>query len=357
MTHIVLGITIISSLALINYRVKGGRNSLVFTIPFLILFVFAAIRYDYGNDYWSYFDAFNSVKYGVSISETEKLYEFLLSLFPNFYLFIMFASLTTIYPVHKLVQNHVHKRYVFFSLFVYCVNPYMFLISLSAIRQFLAVSMFVLAVYLAYKRNIVGYVVLVILAAMLHNSAILLLPAYFVVNDKAINKKMIVYVVIGVLFFLFSGELFNQLMADFLEWFDKKEYLYYFTQGIKSSLRSAILSFCIFLYVVLNLTKLRGFRLVSAKLFLIGTILSIWSYHLNMMGRMQYYFDVFSVVAIPAIIQANVEEKKTTILGIINKYCAPILVCLIYLGRYYNFFADDLWESFTEYKTIFEVLW
>ena len=357
MTHIVLCIAMISSLVLLKYRVKGSSKTVVFYLPFLILFIFAAIRYGYGNDYWSYNDAFYSVKSGLSVFETEILFELLLRVFPHYFLFIAFTSFTTVYPVYKLVQNHVHKRYVVLSVFVYCFNPYMFLVSLSAMRQFVAVAVFVLAAYCAYKRKFVKYCILIAIAAMLHSSAALLLPVYFWANNKAVSKKTILYVVLAVVFFLLSGERFNQLMTTILEWFDKHNYTHYFTTGEGSSLRATLLSMCIFLYVALNTPKLEGFRLMSAKLFMVGTILSVWSYHVNMLGRMQYYFDVFSVVAIPAIVQANLEENKKTVIGFVNNYCVPLFICLIYLGRYYNFFTAEVWEAFTEYRTIFEVLW
>jgi hypothetical protein len=176
-------------------------------------------------------------------------------------------------------------------------------------------------------------------------------------NNKEVSKQTIVCVILGVIFFLASGELFNQLVTAFLEWFGKKNYIHYFTTGDGSSLRATLLSLCIFLYVAFNIPKLNGYRLMSAKLFLLGTILSVLAYHVNMLGRMQYYFDVFSVVAIPAIVQANCEDNRKTLTSFMNKYGIPLLICLIYLGRYYNFFAATLWKDFAEYRTIFEVLW
>ena len=71
---------------------------------------------------------------------------------------------------------------------------------------------------------------------------------------------------------------------------------------------------------------------------------------------MNHVVDVFSIIVIPAIIEyhANCEEGKWK--RIINLYIFPAVLLVIYIARYYSFFANPMWSSFATYHTIFEAL-
>ena len=56
MVHLVLAIS--------AFLVLLIRNKKVLSFSFVILFVFAALRYDFGNDYDSYLNCFNYIKNG-----------------------------------------------------------------------------------------------------------------------------------------------------------------------------------------------------------------------------------------------------------------------------------------------------
>ena len=349
MQHIVLGLAVLFSIVLT--KMPQRNKKIVCFIPFAILWIFAAIRYGYGNDYFSYYSSYLDINIGVYSFRKEVLFDALLRLFPSFFLFIACSSFVTIYPVSKLVNKNVATDYIPVAVFIYCFNPYLFMISLSAIRQYIAVACFVPAVYFAYKKKIIPYLLMIILAANIHNSAWTLLPIYFLANDRKIGKRTLIVVIAVVLVFLIGGNMFKSIAEKILNLLDNKNYLSHLQKDTGSSLRSVILSSLFLIYLLINIRKLDGWFAVCAKMYLIGTIISVLVYHINMLGRMQYYFDVFMVVVIPAIMKRNSNERNTAF-GIINKYFLPIMLFVILVARYINFFNTPLYEPFVHYRTI-----
>lgn len=348
MAHITLLFSVIVS------ALKRKRTLL---IAFIILTLLAILRYDFGNDYASYRIAFDKIHMGWSSPfEDQILFNFLNAITPNFYLFIAITSVLTIYPVYKLLSLCVEEKYAWIGVLVYCINPYLFLMSLSAIRQSVATGMFIVACYFGYKRKPIPYLIIVLLASLVHASAIILLPFYFIANDRKMGKVQVLIIITVFLILLVSGDVFNDLMEKFIEMFDNTQYEHYVEEGDSNSLRATLLSSIFFVYVAINVPRLKGAALASSKLYLIGCICSVLAFRLSMLTRVQMYFDIFSIVSIPLIIKSNLSNEHKPLWIIINRYVFPILIFTIYVLRYYSFFTNPLWEAFTEYHTILEVL-
>lgn len=358
MVHLILFAIIITAYALKNYREKYQ------VIPFIILFLFSAVRYQYGNDYNSYLRRFNLIKIGVDSSNIENGYEFLNKIFPNFYLLIVALSFFYIAVIYWLIKNNVKKEYIWISIFIFCVNPYLFLINLSALRQCIAICLFVIATEHIIKKNLVKYIAIILLAGLFHQSALLLLPVYFVINTKSFNRKhvAVIVVIVAVLLFRFNiSELVNKVIG----WLGNSSYAYYASSDRTNSLRATILSSLYMIYVLLNINKISGKKAVYIKLYLIGSILGVVAFRMSMITRIQMYFDIFSVVAIPSIIEripmtGRIYIKRNrpiaTVLDLRNRYILPCTLVLIYLLRYYSFFTNPMWSSFRTYKTILSLI-
>lgn len=358
MVHLILFGVIIIAYALKNYRERYQA------IPFIVLFLFSSLRYQYGNDYNNYLRMFNLTKIGVNYSNIENGYELLNKIFPNFYLLVFALSFFYIAVIYWLIKNNVKKEYIWISVFVFCINPSLFLVNLSALRQCIAMCLFVIATENIIDKNLVRYVVIILFATLFHKSAVLLLPIYFVINTKSFNRKHVaaIIVIVGVLFFRFDiPKLVNRVIA----WFGNSNYTYYASSNITNSLRATILSSLYMIYVLLNINKISGEKAVYIKLYLIGTILGVMAFRMSMLTRIQMYFDIFSVVAIPAIIEqipmtGRIYIKRNrpiaTVLDLRNRYILPCTLVLIYLLRYYSFFTNPMWSSFRTYKTILSLI-
>lgn len=324
---------------------------------FAILIIFAALRYDFGNDYDDYFRAYTEIKAGSSLFTNEPMFSALVRLCPNFYILIAVTSLFTIIPVYYLIKNYVVESYKGLAVLIYCINPYLFLMSLSTIRQMLALSFFIIAIHFSKEHKIIPYLACIVLAITCHISAIILLPFYLIANDKKINKIQVFAVVLALIILLIGNSLFERLLQYGLNLFDNINYNYYSTRG-GNTLRATLLSAIWFIYIAININRLDGYNLLFAKLSLFGYILDILAYRVSMLDRIVMYFEIFSIISIPMIMYQNktLLKNDSKLFYIVNKYIFPILIFTIYILRYYSFFTNPLWESFREYHTILSVI-
>lgn len=309
---------------------------------FSILFMFMVLRYDYGNDYMSYLNIHALMNEGLPAwGQSDILFHRLNLLIPNFFLYIGVISLFYIISIWNLIKNNLSKNQYWFAILILLINPYLFLMHLSGIRQTLAICFFVFAINFAVKRRIVPYVIFILLATGMHSSAIILLPLYFILTDKQFNRKY-TFITILLTILLFVTPLFDIIINKFLLYMPR--YRHYFMEVQQNSLRATIISSFYLFLVLLNIGKLRGKEVIYGKLSLIATILSILAVKVSMITRVGMYFDLFLIITIPQIF--NRIEKN------IYKQILFIIMIAIYLLRYYSFFTNPMWESFRNYKTI-----
>lgn len=358
MIHIILFSVIV--IALLGRKSKIGHK-----IAFLLLALFSAIRYEYGNDYLSYLKKFQYIKMGYeSPFDNEILYTLLNRMMPSFYLLIAVTSIFYIYQIYKLLENNLKIKQIWLGLFIFLINPYLYLMNLSAIRQCIAMCFFIIAVSFAHRKELKKYVLFIVIAALFHKSAILLLPVYVLMSEKSVKKRHVLLIVAAIMLGLsFSG--IHDVVELVLSFFNDVNYMYYMQDAATNSLRATILSGIYLIYILFNLPKLKGKYVIYGKLYLISTILAVLAYRLSMFTRIQMYFDIFSVVILPYLFCENFRNGKIkiylkndwkTIWGFTNQYILPALMIAIYFLRYYSFFTNPMWKSFAEYRTILDLL-
>lgn len=355
MVHLIL-------LAILLVAFLGQRYKAAFPAAMTALGVFSAIRYNFGSDYQNYLKWYNEKNLpGAKLGPDEFLYNLLNKLAPNFEFVIIVTSIVFIVTIYYLISRNLPKRYHWLGLVIFVINPYLYLINLSAVRQSIAMALFIIAIDFAYKKKPLPYFLLLAIAAFFHKSAIILFPFYFLTNDKPFRRRTVLSVLAGLFILLFVIDL-GSVTTYVARWFKDSSYLYYVSTGEQNSLRATLLSSVFFFYVLANLNKLENKTLLYGKLYLIGTILGILAFRLSLFTRIQMYFDIFSVIALPMIFRAvllsgrvkiNPQNPVATIWGCINRYVLPTLLVVIYILRYYSFFTNPMWAAFTHYETIF----
>jgi len=310
---------------------------------FAILLLFMSLRYDYGNDYMEYMNIHYLINLDLPAWGSEDiLFKYLNKSIPNFFFMIFFISIFYILVIYELITKNLNSNQYWLAVFILLVNPYLYLIHLSSIRQTLAICFFIIAVNFAIKRKILPYIFFVILASGMHASATILLPVYFLITEK-INKK-IQLITLSMLFLLLFTPLFDSITNILMQYYPS-HYEFYYNEQSGNSLRATLLSSIFFFVVFFNLNKLEQKEIVYAKLSLIGTIFSMLAFKLSMVTRFSMYFEVFLIITIPQILN-KIPNK-------ILRYTILILLLLIYVLRYYSFFNNPLWEKFWEYKSLF----
>lgn len=317
------------------------------------LCLFAALRYGLGNDYFSYYSCFLEIRLmGENPFPGEILYAALNRLLPHYFWLIAATSIAFVSVLYFLIHQNVPLRWSWFSVAVLLINPYLFLMHLSAIRQSLALICFICAIPFAYKRKPLPYCLLIATACGFHNSAVILFPVYFIANPLPVSRKQTLYLAAVTALLLALGHLLYRFLSSSLALLQLSRYQHVLSDGLHNSLRATLLSSVAYFYLLWNLPRLRGKTLLYAKLWLVGSTLSVLAFRMSMLTRLEMYFDIFSIVALPRMLARP--RKDDRLYGLLNNIIFPALILLILLLRYYSFFTNPEWGSFFSYQTIFE---
>lgn len=122
-------------------------------------------------------------------------------------LYFLVAALLVATAVSVFIYRHSENVYL--SEIIYLSLGF-YSISLNIVRQFIAISICLFAFSFLRKRRIILYTIFVVLASLFHSSAMIMLPAYFLVSmkvsDNDLNEilKFVLYFVVCSLFVSFG---------------------------------------------------------------------------------------------------------------------------------------------------------
>jgi transmembrane protein EpsG len=333
---------------------KHGLKVSIFTI-----FLFLGIRYDYGNDYMNYLAAFDVLSVeGLTVStnlavRTDQDYGWIIlnMLFKPIGFFGLILSIAAFNSlvIYKFIKRYVPSKYYWFSLFVYVFSPYMMLITASAIRQSIAISIFLLSINYLIDKKILKYLVLITVASFFHKSAFVL---YLLIILPYINIKFrLHYVPIAIFSFIIlvaSGDpilYVVQLLVGnmFLAY---ETFLLTDNRGFGGGV---MILYYIFIYTIIMFyaindrtkSNLLMYYLALVSLFLLPIIMI-----LPMADRINFYFTPILIAVYPMIL--------TLIKSVLIRfaYLSVIIVQIVYM--YYSFFQSNTWiDSYSTYQTIF----
>lgn len=146
------------------------------------MFLFAAIRYGIGYDYYSYLHAVLHEVDELDINRFEPLSRVLIEIgyYTHPQMFFAIAALLVLYPVYSVSVNL--SVYPAFALVIYFLFPNYYLESFSIVRNCIAYSMVFYAYYQLYNNNKILSVVFIVIAFLFHKSAligVLIYPIYY----------------------------------------------------------------------------------------------------------------------------------------------------------------------------------
>ena len=350
-TVLFLNIFVVLSAYLARY--KGFKFGL--KISFLLIFIFLAIRYDFGNDYMGYYEGFISLNSYSSINyfDPSLHYEpgwiFLCRLFQplGFFSLVIFLALFNCIVYYFFIKRYVPVRYYWIAVFFYVFTPGFMLIHASAMRQSIAVALFLVSVKYIYKRDLVRYLVCIGMGYLFHVSAIFLAPVYLIgiFNWKVNKARGITLFIIFLSLFVLGNLLLPSLKMITNEYFQKYEvYL-----GNKSDLNSGIgvifMSIVLIFILFYSRFQLREYD-VLFKLAILGFMFIPLGLLILMMSRIGMYFAPATIIVYPVVI---LHIKDPTI-----KRAFTVFLVAFTLYTFVLFFSTGIFkEGFATYQTIF----
>lgn len=171
---------------------KSYKIRLFFT--FLPMFLFGALRVDFGLDYAEYESDFYWTHHGFvfDISEySEYGYTLLTKIIPSWRLFLILTSAFICLAYGTFFYRCITPQKSWLAVcLLFITGNFSIFFMFSGIRNAIAIAIMILAFPLIRERKLIPYLGLTILAISFHTSAVFFMPlAYFLGFNKPMSKK------------------------------------------------------------------------------------------------------------------------------------------------------------------------
>ena len=370
---ITISITIIAViLAYISSKTKYGLPML-FKVAFVLVTFLQVIHFDYGSDYMQYYNQHflytGTLKDFIHMSQKgygayrSIAWAVINRLFPGelgFFFIVALISIIENIIYYKFITQNVERKDQWKSFAIYLFMTNLYLINFSALRQGFSIALAVLAMMMVGKKKPIPAMVILIIAALFHSSAIVMIPFVLLSLIPLGNGKKygIIISVISLLLFVSNtlvGDTFSRIVQS-IPYIESQYGLYYEnvqtaeSLGLGFALR--LVMFIVLIYfVIVRFEELKFEQKLFVLLSCIDLCIIPFQVSLSgMMSRIEYYFLAFQVIAVPAV---YTRLKNNAIrLGV-----SAIYVFYLLFG-YYNFFFVTEWsaESYEHFHTIFDVI-
>jgi|SaaInlStandDraft_1057018.scaffolds.fasta_scaffold02331_9 hypothetical protein len=171
---------------------KNGRKYLFILIP-LLIFIFSAIRFDVGNDFDTYRNHFLNSKFN-TLEIGQNLLFWVSNKMGGFQTYIFLTSGLIILGYSKFI-NYFSKN-IYISYIIFITIGYFLLGSFNLIRQYVAISFFLMSIISLYKGNRFRFVLLNFIGGLFHMSGFLMIPLFFIGKKLKIKYFIILSLLI-----------------------------------------------------------------------------------------------------------------------------------------------------------------
>ncbi len=349
------------------YLAQQGKAKYGLQAGFLIVTIIAAIHYDYGADYWAYYDYF----YDWNRSYTFRLeYSYLFDIFRDvgwvalclickpigFFGMVIVLSVLQNYIYYSFIKQYVNKNYWVLAVFLYLFTIDLYPMNMSMMRQGLAVALFVWALPLVLKHKWIPAILLLLLAASVHTTAIILFPFLIlgIWPMKSGKQLGIILLIVFTLLFIYR-ESIGFLLSP-LDYFDniseklarsENEYGQLDSFGLGFVIKS--IPFLIGIWYLWNCKQWDSIRSPMVAVATFGYLFIPLSAQVYMLQRLYIFFQALTIMTIPlTYTEIRNRALRISLFGI-------LILMTIY--EYWSFMNADLYKStFYTYHTIFEAL-
>lgn len=344
------------------------KNNIIFLFVMLSLALFVGMsdmlggydRYIYGELFdniaditkskGTYKDAYIYVLYPTEIGYS--YYNILLSyITANRYIFILITTII-IYMLYYLSI----KRYCFnYSFAIMLFMGLVFFFTFTYLRQMIGVGIAWLSMRYVYKRNLYKFLAYILLAATFHNSAIVLLPLYFIPVKRFKKKHIIIFMSFCLVLGLSGGpSALFRIYGDIADMHNRSNS--YTEQEVGFKYEYIVETF-IFLYIVLkNYAQIPATKkdtVMLNALFGFCSILLLFVQSLNG-GRLGWYYLIGVIATLSTICNGLKVKNQTKILVSLMSFILFARIVLQWgfmLSPYKTFFTNGV----RSYDPIYEL--
>lgn len=318
-------------------------------MPFLLIslgvpVLLAAIRKDVGTDFYNYQVLYREISAIQTFREfvdksmrTEPGYMLL-----NIAVHRIFHSEQMVFAVSALliyafffagiIQEHKsHSAILGLFVFYTCF----FFMSMNIIRQYIAIAMIFYAMRFLCERKGGHFFLWVMLASLFHDTAVLMLPFYFLYGNKEWNRwlKFACYITLLLLLGI-SG---NSVLAELLHQVSGKS----LRLGIILKRLPLLLLIC---WYYPDMKKRDERSKIWLSLYLISILIYHFGYFNIVFNRMALYFEVSLIHLLPCVIRSIRSRRERTVVGL-------LLICYLSIWCWQSMVIDNI-GTCIPYQTI-----
>ena len=331
-----------------------NSNGLLYSV--IIIFIFLAIRYDFGNDYLGYFMNFHEINnydyYSIKGNEIGWIYLNYIFEPLGFISMQIFLAGFSCYILYRFIKKYVPQNYYWIAIFIYTFQPYHLLVFSSAMRQAIVISFFLLAIDYLMEKKPFHYIAIIMFGTLFHTTALFLLPIiiFSYVKIKPTISFIILITIISYFLYIFKDNIFI-LSKQFVELYFEDDYSAHLDIDL-SNLKVGLGFLLNFILYIILFYQFQNAKVYSEILIFNITALSflfiILSLSIPLVSRVNFYFTPLLMIAYPFAIK-NIKLK-------VFKDIFIILIIFSNIYQYFIFFHSTVWqEKFYDYKTIFSI--
>lgn len=322
-----------------------------FEFAILILICFFGVRYEYGNDYISYSLMFDEIQaadpwdFYVRGRYIERGWFLLNKLFSplGFPSLVFFHTIVQFGSIYYFFNKYIERKYLYIAVFIYLFSASLSLTMISMMRQTMAMSIMLFAIPFLLNRKYIYFSILVICAAMFHNSALIMF-SILLFPFVRVNIYVLISIFLYMFPLLFAGPA-ESLIQAFVGYFFEA-YLLSFNSFSELSLGGSGILYFLLLLLFAYFLKNKTSYFVMLNIMAFVTI--PYATFAPLLTRVSSYFLLGGIVGFVEVL--NLQTRISLLIKIL------FLIYLFFIIYTYIFFFQSKVNIsyYSEYHTIFE---
>ena len=250
------------------------------------------------------------------------------------------------YPLYKYSCNYGISLFLFIAS---CQFTWMF----NGMRQFLVASILFACTPFILEKKPIPYIIIVLILSTFHKSALIMIPAYFIVDSEPWSKRSMLFIACIILAMMFTSQ-FTGLLDTVVENSDYATSIGEFkgNDDGTSPIRILVESIPIviaFIYRDRIKEKLTPIVKISINMSLISSgvyIISKIAKSGVLLGRLPIYFSLYNLLLLPWLINNTFEKNERRLINFF------MIIC--YLGFFY-YQMKIAWNGFGYESSILKI--
>lgn len=341
----------------LTYLSQYKGYSRLFELGFVLVTFIAAIHFNYGNDYMTYYghwmnirqESWRNVLTGNMYWEVETGWALLNKLFSfggGFFVLVALLNILQNYIYYSLIKFFIVPADRWLSMMIYLCTSGLYLLNFSMMRQGLAVALFVAAILFITKRKLLFSILSLLVAISVHRTAVIGVPFLLLYFLPLKNTKPLSVVVASLTAVLFWGssvaaDVFDRLFLS-VGLLDKYEAMSGNVLAEESLGFGFVLLHIPHLVILYSLWSGSYFKNFDEKIITIVAFFDIIIIPFTYIGsaymsRLEIYFGAFQVAVIPMLYSRL--KRAELRLGL------KLIVVFMLLYTYRGFFMTSYWMN------------